>query len=80
MWSFKNICQSCMKAADPKMLFQNVEFLADLYEGSDTLVELLAGVCGRKLDTDTCLLLRNYRIVETGYVDTFLLHLRCEYL
>ena len=69
-----------MKAADPKMLFQYIEFLADLYEGSDTLVELLAGVCGRKLDTDTCLLLRNYRIVETGDVDTFLLHLRCEYL
>ena len=69
-----------MKAADPKMLFQHVEFLADLYEGSDTLVELLAGVCGRKLDTDTGLLLRNYRIVETGDVDTFLLHLRCEYL
>ena len=38
--------------ADPKILFQNVEFLADLYEGSDTLVELLAGVRGRKLDTD----------------------------
>ena len=69
-----------MKAADPKILFQNVEFLADLYEGCDTLVELLAGVRGRKLDTDTCLLLRNYRIVETGDVDTFVLHLRCEYL
>ena len=69
-----------MKAADPKMLFQYIEFLADLYEGSDTLVELLAGVRGRKLDTDTGLLLRNYRIVETGDVDTFLRHLRCEYL
>ena len=41
MWSIKNICQSCMKAADPKMLFQNVEFLADFYECCDTLVELL---------------------------------------
>ena len=30
-----------MKAADPKMLFQNVEFLADFYECCDTLVELL---------------------------------------
>ena len=30
-----------MKAADPKMLFQNVEFLADFYECFDTLVELL---------------------------------------
>ena len=30
-----------MKAADPKILFQNIEFLTDLYECSDTLVELL---------------------------------------
>ena len=41
LWSIKNICQSCMKAADPKTLFQYVEFLADFYECCDTLVELL---------------------------------------
>ena len=41
---------------------------------SDTLVEMFLLVSGRDLYTDTCLVFRNYRIIESGYVDTFLLH------
>ena len=50
-------------------LFQHTELLADLDEGVDATVELLAGVGGTELNADAGLTLRHYGIVEAGDVD-----------
>ena len=54
-------------------LFQDAEFLADLGEGCDTSVKVLLLVAGGYLYTDTGLVFRHYRIVESGYEDAFVL-------
>ena len=62
------------------MLFQHTEFLADLDECVNALVEMLFLVSRRKLHADTGLVLRHYRIVEAGNIDAFFLHLGREHL
>ena len=62
------------------MLFQHTEFLADLDECVNALVEMLFLVSRRKLHTDTGLIFRYYRLVEAGNIDAFFLHLCREYL
>ena len=54
-------------------LLDNIQLLANLDEGGDGAVELLAGVGCGELDADTCLALRYNRVVEAGYIDVFLL-------
>ena len=55
-------------------LFDYAEFFAILDECVDCAIEVFAFVTCRKLNTDTSLVFWYYRIVETGHVDTFLLH------
>ena len=52
-------------------LFQDAEFLADLGEGCDASVKVLLLVAGGYLYTDTGLVFRHYRVVESGYEDAF---------
>ena len=61
-------------------LFEYAEFFAYLDECGDTLVELALVMRSGNLDTDSRLVLRNDRVVETCYIDAFLLHFRCENL
>ena len=56
-------------------LLQHTEFFADLDEGGDALVEVLALVAGGELDADAGFALRYDGIVEAGDVDAFFLHL-----
>ena len=56
-------------------LLQHAEFFADLDEGGDALVEVLALVAGGELDADAGFALWYDGIVEAGDVDAFFLHL-----
>ena len=55
-------------------LLNNAELFTYLGESCDSLVEVLAAVSCRELHADTSLILRNYRVVETSYVDALFGH------
>ena len=61
-------------------LFQDAKLLTNLNKRLNATVELLCCVACRYLNTDTCLTLRNNRVVETCYEYTLLLELCCEVL
>ena len=61
-------------------LFNDIQLLANLDEGSDGAVKLFARVGSGKLDADACLSFRNHRIVETGDVDVLFLQFGSELL
>ncbi len=61
-------------------LLQHAELLTNLNEGLNATVELLSSVTCRYLNTDTCLALWNYWVVETCYEYTLLLQLCSEVL
>ena len=61
-------------------LFDDSQLLADLDEGGDGFVEVLALVGGGELDTDAGLAFRDNRIVEPGHEYSFLGHLGGELL
>lgn len=52
------------------VLFDYAQLLANLCECGNGLVQMLPLVSGRNLNTDTGLVLRNYRVVETYYINT----------
>ena len=52
-------------------LLQRAELTADLDEGGDGLVEVMAFVCGGELYADTCLALGDDGVVEARDVDPF---------
>lgn len=52
------------------VLFDYAQLLANLCECGNCLVQMLPLVSGRNLNTDTGLVLRNYRVVETYYINT----------
>lgn len=52
------------------VLFDYAQLLANLCECGNCLVQMLPLVSGRDLNTDTGLVLRNYRVVETYYINT----------
>ena len=56
-----------------RLLVNDTEFLTDLGEGGDALVEMLLLVAGGNLDADAGLALRDHRIVEAGDVDALFL-------
>ena len=58
-------------------LFQYAQFFSYLNESCNTLVKVFLFVACRNLYTDTCLFLWNNRVVESRYVNTFLLHAGC---
>ena len=53
-----------------RVLFDYAQLLANLCECGNCLVQMLPLVSGRDLNTDTGLVLRNYRVVETYYINT----------
>ena len=53
-----------------RVLFDYTQLLANLCECGNGLVQMLPLVSGRNLNTDTGLVLRNYRVVETYYINT----------
>ena len=61
------------------LLLQYAEFLADLGEGGNASVEVLLLVAGGYLYTDTSLVFRHYRVVESGYEYAFVLQ-ACSHL
>lgn len=62
------------------LLLDDVKFFTNLHKGSDSLIKLLTVVSCTELNTNACLTFRYNRIIETGYIDTFLLHLSCKIL
>ena len=62
------------------LLFDNAQFFTHFREGGDTFVEVLGLVSCGNLNTDTGLVFRHYRIVETGNEDTLFLHLGSHHL
>lgn len=52
-------------------LLQRAELTADLDEGGDSLVEVMAFVCSGELYADTCLALGDDGVVEARDVDPF---------
>ena len=54
------------------ILFDYTQLLANLCECGNCLVQMLPLVSGRDLNTDTGLVLRNYRVVETYYINTLI--------
>lgn len=52
------------------VLFYHSQLLANLCECGNGLVQMLPLVSGRDLNTDTGLILRNDRVVETYYINT----------
>ena len=52
-------------------LLQRAELTADLDEGGDGLVEVMAFVCSGELYADTCLALGDNGVVEARDVDPF---------
>ncbi len=52
------------------VLFDYAQLLANLCECGNCLVQMLPLVSGRDLNTDAGLVLRNYRVVETYYINT----------
>ena len=62
------------------ILFDYAQFFTNFGEGGDTFVEVLGFVSGGNLYTDTGLVFRYYRIVETSNEDTLFLHLGSHHL
>jgi len=54
------------------VLFDYAQLLANLCECGNCLVQMLPLVSGRDLNTDTGLVLRNDRVVETYYINTLI--------
>lgn len=54
------------------MLFDNSEFLSNFNECCNAFVKMFFFVSCGNLYTDTCLILRDNRIVEAYYVNAFL--------
>ena len=67
-------------AAYHTKLLEDAKFLTNLDEGLNATVKLLGSVTCRNLNTDTCLTLWYYWVVETCYEYTLLLELCCEVL
>ena len=62
------------------VLFYYIQFFTHLDKCFDSFIKMFCFVASGQLYADTGLVFRHYRIIETGYINAFFLHLSCEIL